>query len=38
VEYDRPSSLFGKFGNAKVTGVARTLGRNLEQLVLKAIH
>jgi uncharacterized protein (DUF302 family) len=38
VEYDRPSSLFGQFGNAQVTDVARTLDRNLEQLVLKAIH
>jgi uncharacterized protein (DUF302 family) len=36
VEYDRPSSLFGQFGNAKVTEVARTLDRKLERLVEKA--
>ena len=38
VEYDKPSSLFGQFGNAKVTDVARMLDRKLEQLVDKAIH
>ena len=38
VEYDRPSSLFGQFGNAKVTEVARMLDRKLEQLVDKAIQ
>jgi uncharacterized protein (DUF302 family) len=38
VEYDRPSSLFGQFGNAKVTEVARMLDRKLEQLVAKAIQ
>jgi uncharacterized protein (DUF302 family) len=38
VEYDRPSSLFGQFGNAKVTEVATTLDRKLEQLVAKAIQ
>jgi uncharacterized protein (DUF302 family) len=32
VEYDRPSSLFGQFGNAKVTEVATMLDRKLEQL------
>jgi len=36
VEYDRPSSLFGQFGNAKVTDVARMLDHKLEQLVAKA--
>jgi uncharacterized protein (DUF302 family) len=38
VEYDRPSSLFGQFGNAKVTDVATMLDRKLEQLVAKAIE
>jgi uncharacterized protein (DUF302 family) len=37
VEYDRPSSLFGQFGNAMVTEVATMLDRKLEQLVAKAI-
>ena len=36
VEYDRPSSLFGQFGNPKVTEVAQMLDRKLEQLVAKA--
>jgi uncharacterized protein (DUF302 family) len=36
VEYDKPSSLFGQFGNAKVTEVAAMLDRKLEQLVAKA--
>jgi uncharacterized protein (DUF302 family) len=38
VEYDRPSSLFGQFGNAKVTEVATMLDRKLEQFVAKAIQ
>jgi uncharacterized protein (DUF302 family) len=38
VEYDKPSSLFGQFGNAKVTDVATMLDRKLERLVAKAIH
>ena len=38
VEYDRPSSLFGQFGNAKVTEVADMLDRKLEQLVAHAIQ
>jgi len=38
VEYDKPSSLFGQFGNAKVTEVAGMLDRKLEQLVAKAIQ
>ncbi len=37
VEYDRPSSLFGQFDNAKVTEVATTLDRKLEQLAAKSI-
>ncbi len=36
VEYDKPSSLFGQFGNAKVTDVATMLDRKMEQLVAKA--
>jgi uncharacterized protein (DUF302 family) len=38
VEYDRPSSLFGQFGNAKVTEVAAMLDRKLEQLVARALQ
>jgi uncharacterized protein (DUF302 family) len=38
VEYDKPSSLFGQFGNAKVTDFATMLDRKLEQLVAKAIE
>jgi uncharacterized protein (DUF302 family) len=37
VEYDKPSSLFGQFGNAKVTAVAAMLDRKLEKLVTQAI-
>jgi uncharacterized protein (DUF302 family) len=36
VEYDKPSTLFGQFGNAKVTEVATMLDRKLAQLVAKA--
>src|SRR5262245_36251728 len=36
VEYDRPSSLLGQFGNARVTEVAAMLDRKLEQLVAEA--
>jgi uncharacterized protein (DUF302 family) len=38
VEYDKASSLFGQFGNAKVTDVAAMLDRKMEQLVTKAIQ
>jgi uncharacterized protein (DUF302 family) len=38
VEYDRAASLFGQFGNAKVTAVATMLDRKMEQLVAKAIE
>jgi uncharacterized protein (DUF302 family) len=31
VEYDKPSSLLGQFGNAEVTKVAAMLDRKLEQ-------
>jgi uncharacterized protein (DUF302 family) len=36
LEYDRPSSLFGQFGNAQVAGVAAMLDRKLEALVAAA--
>ena len=38
IEYDRPSLLFGQFGNASVTEVAAMLDRKLEQLVAEAIR
>ena len=38
VEYDRPSSLFGQFGNAAITAVAVMLDGKLEALVTKAIE
>src|SRR2546421_690842 len=38
VEYDKPSSLFGQFGNAKVTEVAKMLDQKLERLVAEAIQ
>jgi uncharacterized protein (DUF302 family) len=38
VEYDSASSLFGQFGNAKVTEVAKMLDRKMEQLVSQAIQ
>jgi hypothetical protein len=37
VEYDRPSSLFGQFGNAEIAAVAVMLDRKLEALVAAAI-
>ena len=33
VEYDKPSSQFGQFGNAEITAVAVTLDHKLEALV-----
>jgi uncharacterized protein (DUF302 family) len=38
VEYDRPSSLFGQFGNAEIAAVAVMLDGKLEALVPKAIE
>jgi uncharacterized protein (DUF302 family) len=38
VEYDSASSLFGQFGNAKVTEVAKMLDRKMERLVGQAIQ
>jgi uncharacterized protein (DUF302 family) len=38
VEYDKPSSLFERFGNANVTEVAAMVDRKLEQLIAEAIR
>ena len=38
VEYDKPSSLFGQFGNAEITAVALMLDRKLEALVAAAFE
>lgn len=38
VEYDKPSSLFGQFGNANVTEVAVMVDRKLEQLLADAMQ
>jgi uncharacterized protein (DUF302 family) len=38
VEYDSATSLFGQFGNAKVTEVANILDRKMERLVAQAIQ
>ena len=35
-EYDRPSSLFGQFGDERVTAVARELDASLEGALVKA--
>jgi hypothetical protein len=35
-EYDRPSSLFGQFGDQRVTPVARELDAGLERVLLEA--
>jgi uncharacterized protein (DUF302 family) len=35
-EYDRPSSLFGEFGDQRVTAVARELDASLERVLVKA--
>jgi uncharacterized protein (DUF302 family) len=37
VEYDKPSSLFGQFGNERITPTATMLDRKLEALVAMAI-
>jgi uncharacterized protein (DUF302 family) len=37
VEYDRPSSLFGQFGNDRIAPTAAMLDRKLEALVAEAI-
>jgi uncharacterized protein (DUF302 family) len=38
LEYDRPSSLFGQFGNEQVAPVAASLDRKLEELVAKSVR
>ena len=38
IEYDKPASLFGQFGNAEIDAVAATLDRKLEALVARAIE
>ena len=37
-EYDRPSSLFGQFGDERVTAVARELDASLERILGQALH
>ena len=37
-EYDRPSSLFGQFGDERVTAVARELDASLERVLGQALH
>jgi hypothetical protein len=37
-EYDRPSSLFGQFGDERVTAVARELDATLERVLAQAVH
>jgi uncharacterized protein (DUF302 family) len=37
-EYDRPSSLFGQFGDERVTAVARELDASLERVLAQAVH
>jgi uncharacterized protein (DUF302 family) len=38
IEYDKPSSLFGQFGDSRITPTATMLDRKLEALVTKAIE
>jgi uncharacterized protein (DUF302 family) len=38
IEYDKPSSLFGQFGNAEIDAVAAMLDRKLEALVAVAFQ
>jgi hypothetical protein len=38
VEYDRPSSLFGQFGNDRIDPTAAMLDRKLEALVAAAFE
>jgi len=37
-EYDRPSSLFGQFGDERVAAVARELDASLEHVLAEAAH
>ena len=36
LEYDKPSSLFGQFGDSRITPTATMLDRKMEALVIKA--
>ena len=38
LEYDRPLSLFGQFGDERVTSVARELDATLERVLAQAAH
>jgi uncharacterized protein (DUF302 family) len=38
IEYDKPSSLFGQYGNAEIDAVAAMLDRKLEALVARAFE
>jgi hypothetical protein len=38
LEYDKPSSLFGQFGNERITPIAALLERKLEALITAAIR
>src|SRR5262249_37185639 len=38
IEYDRPTSLFGQFGDARVDAIAASLDRKLAELVAEAIR
>jgi uncharacterized protein (DUF302 family) len=38
IEYDRPTSLFGQFGNEQVDRMATTLDQTLERLATTALH
>ena len=37
-EYDRPSSLFGQFGDGRVTALARELDASLERVLAQAAY
>jgi uncharacterized protein (DUF302 family) len=37
-EYDRPRSLFGQFGDERVTAVARELDASLERVLAQTLH
>jgi uncharacterized protein (DUF302 family) len=38
IEYDKPSSLFGQFGNSEIDAVAAMLDRKLDALVARAFE
>src|SRR5262249_24118804 len=38
IEYDRPSSLFGQFGNERIAPTAAELDRKVEELVERAVR